>query len=325
MAEWLVWGYLAAALIAWAVLWGWGDDWWVATFLLFSGRWVLLTPLLVLVPLAALGRPALLGVLVVAAGVVLFPVMGLRLNVPAAAEKGDAVRIMTLNAAGSLEAFAELPALIREEEIDIVAVQECPRTILPVLGLLTGWHANLSGGLCLLTHFPIRETAVMDRSAFEFAARSGYGGSGNVVRLTLGTTLGELHFTNLHLETPRKGFEGVMQREDVGSLEANTRIRDAESRQAREWAEAEGVPFLVAGDFNTPVESRIYRRWWSDLANAFSEQGLGFGMTRYNGWIRVRIDHVLTSPQLEVKRAVVGSDVGSDHLPVIVDVVRAER
>jgi endonuclease/exonuclease/phosphatase (EEP) superfamily protein YafD len=325
MAEWLVWAYLAAALLAWAVLWGWGDEWWLATIVLFSGRWLLLTPLFVLAPLAALERPALLGVLAIAAVVVLVPVMGLRLNLPASSDKGDAVRIMTLNAAGSLEAFAELPALIREEQIDVVAVQECPRAILPVLGLLTGWHANLSSGLCLLTRFPIQATAVMDRSAFEFAARSGYGGAGNVVRSTLGTPLGELHFTNLHLETPRKGFEGVMQRDDVGSLEANTRIRDAESRQAREWAEAAGGPFVVAGDFNTPVESRIYRRWWGELTNAFSARGAGFGMTKYNGWIRVRIDHVLVGPTLEATRAVVGPDVGSDHRPLIVDVERADR
>ena len=57
-------------------------------------------------------------------------------------------------------------------------------------------------------------------------------------------------------------------------------------------------PFLVVGDFNAPVESVIYRRYWGDLRNAFSYAGFGFGSTRLNGWIRVRIDHILASYDL---------------------------
>ncbi|NNF27428.1 MAG: endonuclease/exonuclease/phosphatase, partial [Gemmatimonadetes bacterium] len=50
--------------------------------------------------------------------------------------------------------------------------------------------------------------------------------------------------------------------------------------------------------------------------------GLGFGFTRYNGWIRARIDHVLLAGDLEAVSAVVGDDVGSDHRPVRVRIRR---
>ena len=82
--------------------------------------------------------------------------------------------------------------------------------------------------------------------------------------------------------------------------------------------EGEG-PLIVLGDFNTPVESRIFREHWGDLADAFSTAGTGFGMTKYNGWIRARIDHVLTSDDWHVDRVLVGADVFSDHRPFVVD------
>lgn len=82
---------------------------------------------------------------------------------------------------------------------------------------------------------------------------------------------------------------------------------------------------IVAGDFNTPVESRIFQQHWGDITDAFSYAGSGFGMTKYNGWIRARIDHVLTGDGITPERAVVGQDLGSDHRPLIVDLTIAPR
>ena len=79
---------------------------------------------------------------------------------------------------------------------------------------------------------------------------------------------------------------------------------------------------LVAGDFNTPVESRIFQAHWTEgLEDTFSRVGFGLGMTKYNGWIRVRIDHVLAGPRWYVRRTEIGHDLGSDHRPLIVDLV----
>ena len=48
-------------------------------------------------------------------------------------------------------------------------------------------------------------------------------------------------------------------------------------------------------------------------------------MTKYNGWIRVRIDHVSTSDEWHVDHATVGADALSDHRPLIVDLTLAPR
>ena len=78
---------------------------------------------------------------------------------------------------------------------------------------------------------------------------------------------------------------------------------------------------LVAGGFNLPVESTIYRAYWRDLRNAFEETGTGFGWSKGEGkLLRIRIDHVLgnaTAPR--PVGTWLGPDWGSDHRPVIAD------
>ena len=83
---------------------------------------------------------------------------------------------------------------------------------------------------------------------------------------------------------------------------------------------------IVAGDFNMPSDSRIYRACWAKYRNAFSDQGFGYGYTKWTplrgSRYGLRIDHVLTSDHWHVQRAWIGPDVGSDHLPILADVGR---
>jgi endonuclease/exonuclease/phosphatase (EEP) superfamily protein YafD len=104
-------------------------------------------------------------------------------------------------------------------------------------------------------------------------------------------------------------------------LRANTALRTAESEATRRWISRSPRPVLVAGDFNLPVDSVVYRRSWSWLTNAFSQAGTGFGSTKFTRWHGVRIDHVLGGPGWHCRRCWVGPDVGSDHRPVIADMV----
>ena len=90
---------------------------------------------------------------------------------------------------------------------------------------------------------------------------------------------------------------------------------------ASQWVRESPHPVLVAGDFNLPVDSRIYGEAWSGFLNAFSTAGLGVGHSKYTRWIGVRIDHILTSPEWYVEACRVGPAVGSDHLPLLADLV----
>jgi endonuclease/exonuclease/phosphatase (EEP) superfamily protein YafD len=317
------WVYLAAVVLVAATMWTLGDRTVVGTVLLCMGRRVFLLPLALLVPLALWLRPLSLGVLLAAALVVLGPIMGFRtgwrryLSHPA----GASLRAVTFNAEGGRVLAQILPSVLERWRAQIVAFQECGPELGAAARLVPGWHAFTSRDLCLLSRYPIRDSAVMDRSALDRVKQSGndqIGGAGYVVRFVLDAPTGPIRVANLHLETPRKGLEGFMQG-DLPRLRMNTEIRDIESHLARTWIDSAPGPLLVLGDFNTPVESRIFAGHWGDLTDAFSVAGTGFGMTKYNGWIRARIDHVLAGPGWHVNYAYVGRDVFSDHRPLVVD------
>ena len=330
---WMSWGYVAVAALLAALMWGFGDRNALGTVLLFMGRWVFLLPLLLLVPAALLYHRLALLPLALGGLIILGPVMGFRTGwrrlLPS--PDGTPIRVVSFNA-GSGDFVAQMvPTLLASWEPQIVAFQECGEMLSTVVTLMPtwrpGWHHYTGKDLCLLSRFPIREASVMDRSGLDRVKQSEakeFGGAGYVVRFVLETPRGPIRVANLHLETPRKGLEGLMER-DFRRLQMNTEIREIESNLARSWVSEGTGPLLVLGDFNTPVESRIFQRHWGDLADAFSVAGTGLGMTKYNGWIRARIDHVLASPEWHVNRVRIGEATASDHRPLIVDLTLSGR
>jgi endonuclease/exonuclease/phosphatase (EEP) superfamily protein YafD len=323
VAAYACWAYLAAVVLVAALMWGWGDRAVLGTVLLFMGRWVFLLPLVALVPAALWLRRDLLLPLGLAAIVVVGPIMGFRAGwrrlLPA--PDGTPLRVVTYNAGGGAVLAQVLPEVLAQWQPHVVALQECGDMLGAAVRLSAGWHQYVGRDLCLLSRFPVREASVMDRSGLDRVKQSEakeIGGAGYVVRFVLDGPRGPIRVGNLHLETPRKGLEGLMER-DLRRLRMNTEIRDIESHLARQWVEQGAGPLLVLGDFNTPVESRIYRQHWGHLTNAFSVAGTGFGMTKHNGWIRVRIDHVLASDAWRVNRVQLGRETYSDHRPLVVD------
>lgn len=325
------WGALALMLAIALTMWALGDRAALGTMLLFAGRWIYLPPLLALALLARRLRRALLVPLGAALGVVLFPIMGLTIGwrrvLPA--PEGTPIRVVTLNTGNNARIAGELPGLLEEWRADVVALQECASVMEPAVRALRGWHVHVASPTCLVSRYPIQVAQEMDRSAFERVrsdAVLAIGGAGYVVRYVLATPAGPVGFTNLHLETARKGLESFLTGDfNFRRLAENSELRDIEGERARQWVNDGMVPTIVAGDFNTPRESRNFREHWGDLTNAYSVAGLGFGATKFNGWIRLRIDHVLYGQGLRAVRAFVAPDVWSDHRPLVVDLVRLDR
>ena len=82
---------------------------------------------------------------------------------------------------------------------------------------------------------------------------------------------------------------------------------------------------LLAGDFNTPVESAVYREYWSSYTNAFSTAGLGWGQTQFTPRrTSVRIDICWPGPT-GCQDCWVGPFVGSEHRPVFAEWVRVGK
>ena len=87
------------------------------------------------------------------------------------------------------------------------------------------------------------------------------------------------------------------------------------------------VPKLIAGDFNMPADESALASLRDEgrFRFAFEEAGWGFGYTRPTRTPWFRIDHILTSPEWVVRRCRVGPDFGSDHLPLVAEVVLPAR
>jgi endonuclease/exonuclease/phosphatase (EEP) superfamily protein YafD len=313
-------GYLLLAVVAAACLWWLSDRWWLATTLLFGPRWVLLLPLTALVPASLRWDRGLLAPLALAAIIVLGSVMGLRTGWRSWLDVPDTTRditVMTLNAQGNASLSVALTDLLFGPHLDVLAIQECGELEQRVEAL-QDWHTDGRSGLCLVSRYPITSVRTMEREAFVRA-----GGAAVVVTYRLEASPIPIHLTNLHLETPRAGLERIRAgelQEGIPKLAEKSSLREIELRRAARWADEFPRPHIVLGDFNTPPESPIYRDAWDNWTNAFSVAGRGFGYTRMNGWIRARIDHILVDESLDVIRAWVGPDVGSDHKPMIASV-----
>jgi endonuclease/exonuclease/phosphatase family metal-dependent hydrolase len=224
------------------------------------------------------------------------------------------IRVLTCNLERGNLTIELLNALVEETQPDLIALQET--SAVPGLSIVSQRHyyTMTFRGLCLISRYPIdRVENVADRER---------GLRGAAIRVRLTTPAGPVQLVNVHLETPRQGIEAVIDTDthQPSVLTAGIASRWHFSDVMSTWLdERQQEPLVVAGDFNMPTDSAIYRRYWSRYANAFSQAGWGYGYTKYTSWFGARIDHVLTDGALRCRRAWVGPDVGSDHRPVIAD------
>lgn len=314
-----VWLYVVAATASAAILWGLSDRWWPATVLLYGPRWLLLVPAVPLALAALFTRARLMLPALLALAVVLGPVMGFRIGWRQllARQEGTALRLATFNVEGAGNPrTVEAPEALVALGADIMVFQECTDAVVTAARRLDGWTVRRDRGLCLVSRFPLEDAMLMEE------IRTGdLGSTGAVARYRIALPDGPLVLGNVHLETPRRGLETLRGSGEAARLVRNTMLRESGSRRASRWLRGEEAE-VVAGDFNLPVESRIYRESWGHCANAFSRVGRGFGWTRILRRFSARIDHVATCQGWDAIRAEVGPDLGSDHLPVLVDLVR---
>jgi len=301
-----------------------GDRHWIGTTLLFAGRWPWIFPPLAWLIIVLFVRPRPIRRALIPASVavliILFWVMDFRTGWRTLLPVGDGqrIRVMTLNTGGDGLVANRLALMLEQWSPDVLAIQECGTAMRDQLTALEGWHVDTKIG-CLASRFPIDSIAPMPRDHFQPVE-----GAAIVARYHLTSPAGPIVMTSIHLETARHGLERLLtqQRDATGAVRDNTTLRDLESEQARRWVDAGGGPAIVVGDFNMPIESAIYRRHWGDFTNAWNRAGRGLGHTKDTGWILLRIDHVLTDGEWRPIAATVGPAYGSDHWPVIVDLVK---
>lgn len=314
------WAWIVSVCLLTGLLWGLADRWWLATLFLYGPRWPAAVPCVLLVLLAGVGERRLLVPLAAGLLVCLGPLMGGRSGWRALAGRPDGtpVRVVSFNMRGAQNPqWQDVPLRLLGLQPDLVLVQECVAGLEAAVPRLDGWTVRRDANLCLLTRFPVDSTSLIDVVR---TREDGTSGLAAVHHLRVGER--SVTVANVHLETPRHGIERVRWGGEITALSRNLLVRDAGSRRIARWVQAQSDDLLAGGDFNLPVESRIYREHWGWCGNAFSRRGHGFGFTRVLPKWSVRIDHVLTCGRSWTAVAArPGPDLGSDHLPLVVDLV----
>jgi len=315
---------LVVVLGLWLML-SWADSWWPATILMFAPRWLLATPLLLLVPAALFLRQRwsllLLGITAV---LIAGPVMGFCVPwqpLVASRPAGTPFRVLTCNMHYRKVSPARLEEFVNATVPDIVALQEWPEAVHSVLftppaaGDSAGFYVHRTPRLFLASRYPIKRVTELGPNS--------YGPRGSVAHYELETSVGVVHLFSLHFASPRQGIYEAIHEEEEGTS-------DIQANSIRRWEQSEFVaghvravkgPLVLVGDFNTPPQSSIFRQVWDEETDAFSSAGWGSGYTFFGGKTMVRIDHILASKGWYCSRCWVGPNVGSPHHPVVADLI----
>lgn len=100
-------------------------------------------------------------------------------------------------------------------------------------------------------------------------------------------------------------------------LAAAYEVRAKQADELSQFVMDSPYPIVLCGDFNDTHTSYVYGKITDQLKDAFTQKGKGFGDTfnRMNA-IPLRIDYILTSPELECSSFKVIDVPYSDHKPV---------
>ena len=259
-------------------------------------------------------------------------VMGLRWNPgnPTPAPEAS-VRVMTFNTKaykarylpGGLSTLAEE---IRVQNADLVALQDAdgllpnvpesmPRRMPPFLGYP---EVYAMGQYLIASRFPIQACARV-----VLGPRGRSRDFMHCVVLVHGVPV---TVVTAHLVSPRYSFLAVRSdpRQGFADWSASLYERLTQSDLLIQSMQQLPRPLLVMGDFNAREESPVVESLLAmGFADAYAQAGNGWGFT-YGHAVHwrldfLRIDHILLSPEVEVRGAWVGKSRISDHHAVIAD------
>lgn len=331
--------YLLLLLAVWgAIAWDQGDTWWVSLFL-FSPRWVVGVPWLLLFPLTLIAHPKAAAWYVLHLALLLFVVLDFRWPLTQVVTENDNLphlRLLTCNLGEGPIRVEQLADLVTEHHVEVVLLQECSAQVGQELFQLLGWDHQQAANLAIGSAHPSGKIKLLVRrgaeaygapvaAAVDIPLRAGLTPIADTAAQTAATNW--VRVISVHLPTFRPAFEKAEQFAEGGQAEFASL-----ATLYREFAELvldetrlEKSAVVLGGDFNVPVESDFYRDYWSSFQNALSLQGHGLCYTKYTRFHGVRIDHVLADENWIIRSAQVGPALGGDHRPVIVDLSLAIR
>jgi endonuclease/exonuclease/phosphatase (EEP) superfamily protein YafD len=236
------------------------------------------------------------------------------LLLPAApdATPGEKLRILTANLYVGNPDPRPFVALLTRMQPDIVVTEETGRHFVEAVRGSGLYPFETEGDLALaddktvFSRYPIRQYD-------QLADLPGRKVERHAMRLVIETPAGPIVVYAIHPDTPRS----------VGQW--HERNAYFERLAAAISGEAPDAAVVIAGDWNMPAHSAYFRDFFAMTGYRLARPGPWLPVTRFAtrlarlGYFGSTIDHVAVSPQIRVTGWKRGSDIGSNHLPVIVD------
>jgi endonuclease/exonuclease/phosphatase (EEP) superfamily protein YafD len=234
------------------------------------------------------------------------------------------IRVLSMNLYFKNSSYKKAASFIAKSQPDILILQE----------LTQEWENEIKETLAMFPHsirlrysnvYPIGNDSV----------KSPFGGFMRKHKLSLGlfsklpfenTTLGQFEdyptpYIMAQLKFKEKNFAlfGVHLISPVGKVRSNTRNMQLASLANK--IQKTHQPTVLLGDLNTTPWSPHFRDFIRKTGLHETRKNLGI----YPSWptrylpLQIPIDHSLTSTGITVQSFRMGSDIGSDHFPVILD------
>jgi endonuclease/exonuclease/phosphatase (EEP) superfamily protein YafD len=285
--------------------------WWLDVLANFRAQYVVALGLFGLVLMT--GRWTKTGLAVLLAAVVnLVPVLPLFVGSPGSAEAtAPTVRVMSFNLLSTNESFADVFEYIETIDADIVLLHEASRPWeVAAEASAVGYQVirPRSDDLIFGTLVLVRGQDV-EAVSFGFATSQP-----RAVEITFRPEgwSEPLNLLSSHPLAPTDPERAA--------------LRDAQLDFAAEWAGRQEGAFVVTGDLNATPWSWPFRL----LTDTMGNSQIGFGLqssfpVTSHPLLRIPIDHLLHSDALVVLDRRLGPELGSDHLPLVVDLAMGPR
>jgi endonuclease/exonuclease/phosphatase (EEP) superfamily protein YafD len=218
------------------------------------------------------------------------------------------MKILFANVEDANENFSELISYVVEENPQVLIIQEATESWIDRLTVLQerfpyakALPRPRSVGIALYSRMPVER--------FDVIALGSRRIPGLFARLNGGG--GVLSVVTVHPRPP-------LRRHDF-------RQRNEQLRETAAMVQALPAPKILVGDLNTSLWSPYYARLIRHTGLTNARQGFGVRPT-WPAWmpwpfLRIPIDHCLVSPDIGVLKMRTGRNIGSDHLPIVVDLV----
>jgi endonuclease/exonuclease/phosphatase (EEP) superfamily protein YafD len=326
--------YLLALLAVVAALRLVGERWWVTTIALYLPRIGFALPLPLLIVALLIARSyRLLATQLVAAFVLIFPLMGLGLHLGGARARTPAAlhfRLFTLNTGLGKNGTGEILDRIHGANPDVIALEEVADDDVEALRAgLPGYTFRHLDQFVIASRFPLEEEVVPPPIWSE-----GRTESAQYAHCRLITPAGPIHLFAVHPVSPHDAFDRLRGRglryellsgrilgaASARAMEANTRLRLEQIRALATDAAKSAEPVIIAGDTNLPGLSWAFSHWLGGFSDGFTEVGRGFGYSYpAQRMVWMRIDRILAGPRFRFLEVAPISPRISDHLAVAAD------